>query len=176
MPAPQVERLLAERQEHVEHKLEPDKGVRRHERELCTVRPLEAPVKHQDQRDERGYREYVGRIVRELKLPVTAGPARTFAELQRAVEEDSRDADVWAELGRQYLDRIKLFTGLHRFLPTLLKLEGARVAQLPVNHRPRTRGTAKYHLANRLVGPLLDLLAVRWMQGRHLSYRTQELP
>ena len=77
---------------------------------------------------------------------------------------------------KQYLDRIKLFTGLHRFLPTLLKLEGARVAQVVVNHRPRVHGKAKYHLWNRLVGPLLDLFAVRWMQKRHLGYQWKELP
>jgi glycosyltransferase involved in cell wall biosynthesis len=77
---------------------------------------------------------------------------------------------------KQYLDRLKLFTGLHRFLPTLLKLEGARVIQVPVNHRPRLHGLAKYHLWNRLVGPLLDLFAVRWMQKRHLGYRSEEIP
>lgn len=76
---------------------------------------------------------------------------------------------------REFLDRVKLFTGLHRFLPTLLKLEGARVVQVPVNHRPRVHGRAKYHLWNRLLGPLLDLLAVRWMQSRHLGYSWEEL-
>ncbi|MFH0810339.1 MAG: glycosyltransferase family 2 protein [Pseudomonadota bacterium] len=74
----------------------------------------------------------------------------------------------------EYVQRLKLYKGLHRFLPTLLKLEGARVIEVPVNHRPRQYGTAKYHLLNRLVGPLLDLFAVRWMQKRHLSYRMEE--
>ncbi len=77
---------------------------------------------------------------------------------------------------REYLERLKLFTGLHRFLPTLLKLEGARVVQIPVNHRARLHGSAKYHLRNRLLGPLLDLFAVCWMQRRHLGYRGEELP
>ncbi len=77
---------------------------------------------------------------------------------------------------KEYLDRIKLFHGLHRFLPTLLKMEGARVVQVPVNHRPRRHGRPKYHLWNRLVGPLVDLFAVRWMQKRHLGYRYEEIP
>ncbi|MDF1551806.1 MAG: glycosyltransferase family 2 protein [Deferrisomatales bacterium] len=94
-----------------------------------------------------------------------------------ATREDIIDTGCSLKVYRkQYLDRLKLFTGLHRFLPTLLKLEGARVVQVPVNHRPRTRGVAKYHLANRLAGPLLDLLAVRWMQKRHLGYCAKELP
>lgn len=77
---------------------------------------------------------------------------------------------------RSFLSRLKLYDGLHRFLPTLLRLEGARVVQVPVNHRPRAAGRSKYGLANRLVGPLMDLLAVRWMQRRHLRYRAEELP
>lgn len=77
---------------------------------------------------------------------------------------------------RSFLSRLKLYDGLHRFLPTLLRLEGARVVQVPVNHRPRAAGGSKYGLANRLVGPLLDLLAVRWMQRRQLRYRAEELP
>lgn len=76
---------------------------------------------------------------------------------------------------REYLERLKLFNGLHRFLPTLLRMEGARVLQVPVGHRPRLHGEAKYHLHNRLVGPLLDLLAVRWMQKRHLGYDFEEI-
>ena len=77
---------------------------------------------------------------------------------------------------RSFLSRLKLYAGLHRFLPTLLRLEGARVVQVPVNHRPRAAGRSKYGLANRLVGPAMDLLAVRWMQRRHLRYRAEELP
>jgi glycosyltransferase involved in cell wall biosynthesis len=94
----------------------------------------------------------------------------------RATGEDIIDTGCSLKVYRkEYLDRVKLFTGLHRFLPTLLKLEGARVVQVPVHHRPRIHGRAKYHLWNRLVGPLLDLFAVHWMQTRHLGYRWEEL-
>lgn len=95
----------------------------------------------------------------------------------RATREEVADTGCSLKVYRKaYLDRLKLFTGLHRFLPTLLKMEGARVAQVPVNHRPRAAGRAKYGLANRLAGPLADLLAVRWMMKRHVRYRTEELP
>jgi glycosyltransferase involved in cell wall biosynthesis len=73
-----------------------------------------------------------------------------------------------------YLQRIKLFDGLHRFLPTLLMMENARVLELQVNHRARAHGKSKYGLWNRLVGPLRDLMAVRWMKQRHLSYNVEE--
>ncbi|RMG86780.1 MAG: glycosyltransferase [Candidatus Dadabacteria bacterium] len=95
----------------------------------------------------------------------------------RVTHDDIVDTGCSLKVYRKaFLDRLKLYTGLHRFLPTLLKLEGARVVQVPVNHRPRRYGKAKYHLWNRLVGPLLDLFAVRWMQKRHLGYRWEEIP
>ncbi len=71
---------------------------------------------------------------------------------------------------RECLDGLKLFTGMHRFLPTLLRMEGWRVVQLPVNHRPRTRGASKYGMWNRVFRALTDLLAVRWMKKRRLDY------
>ena len=71
---------------------------------------------------------------------------------------------------RESLEGIKLYRGMHRFLPTLLRIEGRRVRQLPVNHRPRFRGKSKYGVRNRLFSPFFDLLAVRWMRKRRLGY------
>ena len=75
---------------------------------------------------------------------------------------------------REALARIKLFTGMHRFLPTLLKMEGFRVFQVKVGHRPRLSGDSKYGVRNRLVKSFTDLLAVRWMKRRTLRYRVTE--
>ena len=75
---------------------------------------------------------------------------------------------------REFLTRLKLFEGMHRFLPTLLKLAGARVTEVPVRHRPRLRGQSKYGVWNRLFKGLRDLLAVRWMKKRWLHYRVKE--
>jgi glycosyltransferase involved in cell wall biosynthesis len=69
------------------------------------------------------------------------------------------------------LHQIKLWNGMHRFLPTLVKLEGGTVVQIPVNHRPRLLGTSKYGVWNRLFRSSADLLAVRWMKSRRLGYR-----
>lgn len=68
------------------------------------------------------------------------------------------------------LDRIKLFKGMHRFLPALFKMEGFRLISLPVNHRSRTKGKTKYNIFNRSLNTVADLLAVRWMRKRRLDY------
>ncbi len=73
-----------------------------------------------------------------------------------------------------YLRRVKLFEGMHRFLPTLLRLEGARIVEIPVRHRPRLKGKNKYGIGNRLFKGLRDLWAVRWMQSRYIRYRVEE--
>jgi len=71
---------------------------------------------------------------------------------------------------RDCLADLKLYTGMHRFLPTLLRIEGYRVTQIPVGHRPRRAGTSKYGVGNRAIRAFADLLAVRWMKKRRLGY------
>jgi len=72
------------------------------------------------------------------------------------------------------LRRIKLYRGMHRFLPTLLRMEGARVIEVPVAHRPRRFGVSKYGNLDRLAAGIVDLWAVRWMQSRNEAYRVEE--
>jgi len=69
---------------------------------------------------------------------------------------------------------IKLYNGMHRFLPTLAGIEGYTVTQVPVGHHPRFAGKAKYGLWNRAFKVMTDLLAVRWMKMRHLKYEIEE--
>lgn len=72
------------------------------------------------------------------------------------------------------LQRIKLFHGMHRFLPALFKIEGLSVSEVKVNHRPRKQGKSKYHLFNRSIGPIFDMFAVYWMRKRQLCYQVKE--
>jgi glycosyltransferase involved in cell wall biosynthesis len=74
----------------------------------------------------------------------------------------------------EFLHRIPMFDGMHRFLPTLLRLEGAVIVEVPVAHRPRRYGRAKYNIRNRLWRALADLVAVRWMQSRWIDRRSAE--
>jgi glycosyltransferase involved in cell wall biosynthesis len=72
---------------------------------------------------------------------------------------------------------LPLFNGMHRFLPTLVKLQGGTVAEVPVHHRPRRSGRTKYGMWNRVFRSFADAFAVRWMQRRALRYNvTEELP
>jgi dolichol-phosphate mannosyltransferase len=75
---------------------------------------------------------------------------------------------------RECLERLKLYEGMHRFFPTLVKMEGFTIGEIPVNHRPRTRGKSKYGVANRLWKSLKDLMAVKWMQTRSLRYQIRK--
>lgn len=74
----------------------------------------------------------------------------------------------------EYLRRIPVFNGMHRFLPTLLRMEGARVTEVPVNHRPRLHGEPKYNIRNRAFRALVDLFGVRWMQTRWIDRHLAE--
>ncbi len=73
-----------------------------------------------------------------------------------------------------YAKKMKLYTGLHRFFPTLIKMEGGRVTEVAVNHRPRKYGAPKYNIRNRMVRSFIDLLAVCWMKKRILTYEIEE--
>jgi dolichol-phosphate mannosyltransferase len=72
------------------------------------------------------------------------------------------------------LDRIKMYQGMHRFLPSLFKIEGFRIAQIPVNHRERTEGVSNYTLVNRSFNTIWDMLAVLWMRKRTLQYQIEQ--
>ena len=90
---------------------------------------------------------------------------------------DEQIVDVGCSLKaykKECVDNIKLFEGMHRFLPTLVKLEGYSVVEVPVNHRQRTLGTSKYGIRNRIMKAFLDLLAVRWMKKRYIRYEIEE--
>jgi dolichol-phosphate mannosyltransferase len=69
---------------------------------------------------------------------------------------------------------LPLFAGMHRFLPTLVKMQGGSVAEVAVGHRPRRHGATKYGMWNRVWRSLVDAFAVRWMQRRALRYRVRE--
>lgn len=64
-----------------------------------------------------------------------------------------------------YLD-LPFFDHQHRFLPALALREGGIVRSLPVNHRPRERGTSKYGTWDRLWVGITDLFGVMWLRRR----------
>jgi len=68
---------------------------------------------------------------------------------------------------------IPRFDGMHRFLPTLLRMEGYTVHQVPVRHTTRVAGRSKYGTLDRAFRGLRDALGLRWMQDRHFTWKTR---
>lgn len=75
---------------------------------------------------------------------------------------------------KECIKEIPVFNGMHRFLSTLVKMEGYRIIEVPVSHHPRRFGKSKYNIRNRMVRSLIDLLAVRWMKRRTIRYEIEE--
>ncbi|HUA66759.1 MAG TPA: glycosyltransferase family 2 protein [Alphaproteobacteria bacterium] len=75
---------------------------------------------------------------------------------------------------RECIADLKLFEGMHRFMPTLFKMEGYTVTEVPVSNHPRLSGQSKYGVWNRVFASFYDLLAVRWMKRRMLKYTVAE--
>jgi hypothetical protein len=65
----------------------------------------------------------------------------------------------------EVLRGLRIYGELHRFLPVLAHYRGYRIAELPVNHRPRPHGRSRYGVERYLRG-FLDLLTVSFM-GRY---------
>jgi glycosyltransferase involved in cell wall biosynthesis len=74
---------------------------------------------------------------------------------------------------REVLEGLPMFVGVHRFLPALCAFRGARVVEVAVHHRPRTRGVSKYGMGNRLWRGIHDLIGVSWLKVRLLRYRVR---
>jgi len=75
---------------------------------------------------------------------------------------------------RECLQDIWVFNGMHRFLSTLVKMEGYRIVEVPVSHHPRRFGKSKYNIRNRLWRSFIDLLVVRWMKRHRIRYEIEE--
>ena len=68
---------------------------------------------------------------------------------------------------REVVEDLNLYGELHRFLPALAFIEGARIAEVKVNHHPRRFGRSNYGI-DRTFRVLMDLLTV-WFMKRFLT-------
>jgi len=68
---------------------------------------------------------------------------------------------------KEIIEDIKLYGELHRFLPVLANIEGARIKEIKVNHRNRQYGSSKYGI-DRSFRVLMDLLTV-WFMTKFLT-------
>jgi dolichol-phosphate mannosyltransferase len=76
---------------------------------------------------------------------------------------------------RQAFLSLPWFDHMHRFLPALMQRDGIPVVSIDVNHRPRTRGTSKYGVGNRLWVGIVDMLSVIWLQRRGKRVTAEEI-
>lgn len=71
---------------------------------------------------------------------------------------------------RESLKDVRLYGEMHRFIPIYASWAGARVAEIPVEHHPRTMGKSKYGLS-RTVKVIFDLMTIKFMA----SYQTKPI-
>ena len=93
---------------------------------------------------------------------------------QLSGEQISDAGCTYRAFKRECIQNLKFFKGMHRFLPTLIKLEGFTVTEIPVTNHPRFAGQSHYGVWNRLFASFYDLLAVRWMKKRMFRYQVAE--
>jgi len=89
-------------------------------------------------------------------------------------EEISDAGCSYRAFKRECVADLKFFKGMHRFLPTLVKMEGFTVAEIPISHHPRGAGMTHYGISNRLFASFYDLMAVRWMKKRMFRFQIGE--
>jgi dolichol-phosphate mannosyltransferase len=75
---------------------------------------------------------------------------------------------------RECVQDLKFFKGMHRFMPTLIKMEGFTVTEIDISTNPRFAGESHYGVWDRLFASFYDLLAVRWMKKRMFKYKVAE--
>lgn len=116
---------------------------------------------------------------------VRRASSRIANRIRNAISGDSvRDTGCPLKVFRaEPIRALPLFDGMHRFLPTLLRMHGHTVLERGVSHAPRTAGKSKYGIRNRALRAFVDLLAVRWMKTRllvtddhEIEARSVELP
>src|SRR6186997_347104 len=71
---------------------------------------------------------------------------------------------------RASIEDVRLYGEMHRFIPIYASWSGARVAEIPVEHHPRTMGKSKYGLS-RTIKVVFDLMTIKFMA----SYQTKPL-
>ena len=108
-------------------------------------------------REDTLVKRWSSRIANTVRNALTHEHVRDSACTLRAFRRECRNALI-------------PYDGMHRFVPTLLRMAGYRVVEVPVVHRSRRFGESKFGIRGRAVRGFHDLLVVRWMQSRTLRY------
>ena len=111
---------------------------------------------HRTTRKDTGFRRFQSRIANGVRA--------------RLLGDGTPDTGCGIKVMRRasFLD-LPNFDHMHRFLPALFQRAGGRVISVPVNHRPRARGTSKYGMLDRLWVGIVDIFGVMWLRRRFKS-------
>jgi glycosyltransferase involved in cell wall biosynthesis len=69
---------------------------------------------------------------------------------------------------RELIKGVRLYGEMHRFIPIYAFWQGARICEIPVNHRPRIHGRSNYGL-ERIIKVVLDLVVVKFLHEYSLK-------
>jgi len=107
-------------------------------------------------------------------LRIASSRVANWVRNQLSGEQISDAGCTYRAFKRECMANLKFFKGMHRFLPTLFKIEGHTVTEIEVTNNPRFAGRSHYGVWNRLFASFYDLLAVRWMKRRMFRYEIAE--
>jgi len=94
----------------------------------------------------------------------------------RMLRDDTPDTGCGLKLfEREVFLRLPYFDHMHRYLPALVKRAGFQSRSVPVGHRPRTAGTSKYGMLDRLWVGIADLRGVAWLILRSKRTAVEEV-
>lgn len=108
-------------------------------------------------------------IIRQLSSKIANGIRNWLTQ-----ETVADSACGYRMFRRECADNLKFFKGMHRFMPTLFKIEGFQITEIPIRHHARQAGASHYGIWNRAGAALYDLFAVRWMQQRMIRFQVSE--
>jgi glycosyltransferase involved in cell wall biosynthesis len=124
---------------------------------VAALRGADAAVGSRVRRGDPLVKRWSSKIANGVRNAITREHVRDSACTLRAIRSECRSA-------------LLPYDGLHRFVPTLLRMAGHRVVEVPIVHRPRRFGASKFGIRRRAVRGFRDLLVIRWMQLRALRY------
>ena len=94
---------------------------------------------------------------------------------KRFVGDGIRDTGCTLKaMRRECREALIPFTGMHRFIPALIKAMGYKLTEVPVNHRARQHGVSKYGFGNRAIVATRDMFGVRWLNSRRFQIRIKD--
>lgn len=108
-------------------------------------------------------------IIRQISSKIANGIRNWMTD-----ETVSDSACGYRMFKRECVAELKFFKGMHRFMPTLIKIEGYQITEIPVRHHQRAAGVSHYGVWNRAFAAFYDLFAVRWMQKRMFRFSVGE--